>query len=100
MKSEDWKEIIGGEMRIDKVKPFRAQSHTLILACVCLIAFASTQCGRGYDRTRGDPSTLTVLYRRDERVLGPYWRVTPQFLVFLPLVARNEHGELEGRLAE
>ena len=43
-------------------------------------------------------STLTVLYPLgDER--NVLRRVAPASLVFLPLVSRNEEGELEGRLA-
>ena len=88
-------------MRTDKAKPIRTQSDTLILvACICFIPLACIHCGVGEDRAYSRESTITVLYRRDERVLGPYWGVTPQFLVFLPLVARNAKGELEGRLAE
>ena len=81
-------------------KPIRSKSHALILACICLIALASAQCSRSEDRAYSRESTITVLHCCDERVLGPYWRYTPQFLVFLPLVARNAKGELEARLAK
>jgi peptide/nickel transport system substrate-binding protein len=43
---------------------------------------------------------LTVLYPHDETVLGPEMNEPAQFLMFLPLVAWNTRGELEGRLAE
>ncbi len=42
---------------------------------------------------------ITVAYPGDERVLGPYWEMPAKFLVFLPLVAYDENGDLEGRLA-
>src|SRR5262245_61879767 len=45
-------------------------------------------------------SSITVLYPYDETVLGPEISEPAQFLMFLPLVAWNARGELEGRLAE
>lgn len=69
-------------------------------ACACVLALATVACARSRDRARAEQSTVTVLYGGDERLLGPYWRYTPQFLVYLPLVTRNAEGELEGRLAE
>jgi peptide/nickel transport system substrate-binding protein len=55
----------------------------------------------GCGRRRGAPdaNSITVLYPADESALGPDgWPA--RFLVFLPLVAWNRHGELEGRLAQ
>ncbi|MFN2399765.1 MAG: ABC transporter substrate-binding protein [Gemmatimonadaceae bacterium] len=66
----------------------------LLLACTLLLL--GIGCGR--DEERG-PSSITVSYPGDERVFGPYWEMPAKFLVFLPLVALDEHGELEGRLA-
>jgi peptide/nickel transport system substrate-binding protein len=40
-----------------------------------------------------------VQYPADEAAVGPNFDLPAQFLVFLPLVARNADGELEGRLA-
>ena len=71
---------------------------TVRVALLLLLALA------GCDRTdvgtaRGD-STLTVLQWGDEWVMSAFnWDLSPKFLVFLPLTARNERGELEGRLA-
>lgn len=45
------------------------------------------------------PDTLTVLSPFDERLFGPYWSVPAKFLVFLPLVAWDGEGGIEGRLA-
>jgi peptide/nickel transport system substrate-binding protein len=42
---------------------------------------------------------ITVQYPTDEGATGPNFDMPAQFLVFLPLVARNVDGELEGRLA-
>ena len=86
-------------MRIDKAKPIRAQSRTLILACVCLIAVAGIHCGGGEDRAYSRGSTITVLYPGDERILGPYQEMPAKFLVFLPLVTHDENGETVGQLA-
>lgn len=87
-------------MTLGKQSPCRAITCRVLLACVCLVALSGIQCKRESDRGKFDSSTVTILYCCDERVLGPYWRYTPQFLVFLPLVTRNEHGKLVGRLAE
>ncbi|HYN81781.1 MAG TPA: peptide ABC transporter substrate-binding protein [Gemmatimonadaceae bacterium] len=66
----------------------------LLLACSLLLA--GLGCAR--DQERGS-STITVSYPGDERVFGPYWEMPAKFLVFLPLVALDERGELQGRLA-
>jgi peptide/nickel transport system substrate-binding protein len=42
---------------------------------------------------------VTVLNPTDERGLGPEYDSPAKFLMFLPLVAQNEAGELVGRLA-
>ena len=87
-------------MRTHKAKHIRIQSHAIILACICLIVLAGIHCGGGEDRAYSSSSTLTILYPGEERILGPYWEMPAKFLVFLPLVSRNERGELEGRLAK
>lgn len=46
-----------------------------------------------------DEATLTVMVPLDEYGLSWAWSATAQFLVFSPLVARNEAGLLEPRLA-
>lgn len=60
-------------------------------------AVGATGCGR---HRRGlAANSIAVLYPYDETALGPDgWQA--RFLVFLPLVAWNRHGELEGRLAQ
>src|SRR5713226_8385061 len=73
------------------------------LRCAVAAAFApgATACGRiGRATTEAPDSTVTVLYPYDEFVLGPADAMPAQFLMFLPLVAWNARGELEGRLAE
>src|SRR5215510_5798386 len=50
-------------------------------------------------RRAAEPDSITVLYPGGETVLGPDEDYPAQFLVFLPLVARNGRGDLEGRLA-
>lgn len=73
------------------------------LGVVCLgIGIAATAallaaCDASPRDTAG--STLTVQYPGDERILGPAWDMPAKFLMFEPLVAIDEHGELEGRLA-
>ena len=68
--------------------------------CAGSLALAAVGCGRRGDQARAKHSTITVLQENDEWDLGPGQDDPPKFLVFLPLVARNAKGELEGRLAE
>ena len=56
-------------------------------------------CRRGL-HTEQHGNSVTILYPYDETVLGPEINEPAQFLMFLPLVAWNTRGELEGRLAE
>ena len=56
------------------------------------LALSAIGCRRGRNRAL---STITVLYPSDE-----LWYLPSQFLLFLPLVARNPKGEVEGRLPE
>ena len=58
-------------------------------------AAGAVGCGR---RPRHSPAadSITVLYQYDETVLGPRMDEPAQFLMFLPLVAWNTRGEMEG----
>ncbi|MBN9659193.1 MAG: hypothetical protein J0H49_13490 [Acidobacteria bacterium] len=51
-------------------------------------------------RSRPAADSITILYPYDDTVLGPNMDMPAQFMMFLPLTARNATGELEGRLAE
>jgi len=62
-------------------------------------AAVAAGCRRGL-RTDQQRNSVTILYPYDETVLGPTMNEPAQFLIFLPLVAWNPRGELEGRLAE
>ena len=73
--------MAGGREQIGMIK--------LLLACLCIVGFASLQCGQGDDRTSVAKPTITVLYPIDERGLGPAWDEPSKFLVFLPPVGRN-----------
>lgn len=58
-------------------------------------------CNRSPAQLQRNGSTVTVLYSSGERtVFAPADAAQAQFLVFMPLVSWNRHGELEGRLAE
>lgn len=74
----------------------------LICSSVCAAALITGSCVRADDRADDEPTTYTVLYPGDERVLGAegraYYRPA-QFLVFEPLMTWNAEGELEPRLA-
>ncbi len=63
-----------------------------------LLAYVAVGCSRGRERPLAG-LTITVLYP-PETESHLFSRSPSQFLVFLPLVARNAKGELEGRLAE
>ncbi len=76
----------------------RTSHRRALPALCCLFALASVGCSRSTDRAQAKDSTITILYafgseRNVLRCCGP------SSLVFLPLVARNEDGEIEGRLA-
>ena len=81
--------------------PFSGEITRLkwVVTCVCCMTLAVAGCDRGEDPAYSGGSTITVLYPTDERALGPEYDLPAQFLMFLPLVARNIDGELEGRLA-
>jgi peptide/nickel transport system substrate-binding protein len=89
--------------------PTQAMAHTVprprrripgrALVPALALAQVATGCGPA-EQAGPDVSTVTVLYPTDERGLGPEYDSPAQFLTFLPLVARNEDGELEPRLAE
>ncbi len=73
----------------------------LILAFICLLAWASISCSRENSRNGKDASTLTIHFDGDERSLGPlgHWP-WPWFLVFLPLSTEDEMGNPLPRLME
>src|SRR5262245_26470871 len=64
------------------------------------------QCSRGCGWLQRQPANWICrkfahrVVSADETVLGPEMNEPAQFLMFLPLVAWDRRGELEGRLAE
>jgi peptide/nickel transport system substrate-binding protein len=65
------------------------------------LAPALASCGRSQSHRFRSGSTVTVLYEGEpEECFNPYIDASAKLLVFMPLVARNHRGELEGRLAE
>ncbi len=77
------------------------RDHIRFPAAVCLFAPLVLSCAAVACSTNGDPavdraSTVTIAY--PDPALDAF-DSEPRFLVFLPLLARNERGELEGRLA-
>ena len=66
-----------------------------------LIMSGLTSCVRSKTRQPKDSSTITVLYGDGQDETTWFMEDMPmKFLVFTPLVVWNNHGELEGRLAE
>jgi len=80
-------------------RPLTGVRPRWLLPCASILAFAFLGCGRGEERVSAADSTVTILYPIDERGLGPGWEMPSKLLVFLPLAAENDRGELEGRLA-
>lgn len=73
------------------------------LRCAAAAAFAPMleSCAERRRHRSGQDSAVTVLYEGDPAdAFGPYYDASAKFLVFMPLVAWNRRGELEGRLAE
>jgi len=70
----------------------------MVRCALALLAIFSAACA-GVDRGHADESTLTILVEGDEHVLSLAWDIPAKFLIFLPLVAKNTEGELEGVLA-
>ena len=68
-------------MRIDNEMHFRSQSHTLILACICLIALSGIHCGGDEDRAYSRGSTLVMAVPNVEAVKPCNWDL--DFLTFL-----------------
>ncbi len=80
------------------VHPPRRKS---LLTLTCLLALAAGGCRRARDPAQAKQSTVTVLYCcGDWSPISPDEDEPAKFLVFLPLVARNAKGDLEGRLAQ
>ena len=68
----------------------------LLTSCFALTALA---CARDEDPAYSRGSAMIVAYCCGPQALNPSMGLTSKFLVFLPLVAYDENGELEGRLA-
>jgi ABC-type transport system substrate-binding protein len=65
------------------------------------LAPALASCGLSKVHQSRSGSTVTILYEGEpEECFRPYEDASAKFLVFMPLVAWNNRGELEGRLAE
>lgn len=68
-----------------------------------LVAAALTLgCGMADNRPDGRglvSSTVSVAYCCDEWLMAPHWGMPAKHMVFLPLTATDEHGDVVGRLA-
>jgi peptide/nickel transport system substrate-binding protein len=60
---------------------------------------AGAACGPADERTSPVDSTITMAYCCGADALNPMLGLTSQFLLFAPLVAYDERGDVEGRLA-
>lgn len=72
--------------------------RTRMMLAICVV-FAALGCARVGDPALARGSTVVVASYGGSEVLNPSSGLTSRFLVFLPLVAYDEHGELQGRLA-
>ena len=73
----------------------RVRFAALLLVMIHLVLVPA--CQRASDKSA---ESITVLYDSDERLFGPYHSDAAWFLMFLPLVTWNEHGEVAPRLAQ
>ena len=74
--------------------------HTLrLFLLACSSVFALSGCGSRRGSAQPDSTTVTIAVSGPENGMNPVDDRSMKFLVFLPLVAENERGELEGRLA-
>ncbi len=88
-------------MSRDKVDALRRTGRRqFIEMCAGSLALAAVGCRRGQHRSNSGDSTITVYFWGDERELSAFSSNPAQFLVFLPLVTHDAHGELQGRLGE
>jgi peptide/nickel transport system substrate-binding protein len=80
-----------------------ARSAWRAARCPLLITFwvglATFACTRAPDPAVSRASTVVVAYCCGPQALNPSMGQTSQFLLFLPLIARDDNGELVGRLA-
>ncbi len=74
----------------------RSKQTCLPLACVCCLV-PLLSCARPDDPASARGSTVVMAVSDVEALIPDNWDL--DFLTFLPLAKRNEHGELEGRLA-
>ncbi len=86
------------EIRRPSVSPVVSLARHGWLVTSCL-ALATLSCARDDDPALSHGSTVIVSYCCGPQALNPSMGLTSQFLVFMPLVARDVNGELEGRLA-
>lgn len=71
-----------------------------ILECASLLALAAAGCRRSHERGSARASTATIACRYGIQALNPSYDEEAKFLLFLPLVAEGDTGELEARLAQ
>jgi peptide/nickel transport system substrate-binding protein len=71
-----------------------------ISLCVILALGLSACTAPGAGPTDRDASLIILYPGGDEWAIGPAWGAEVHFLTFLPFVAINERGEVEGRLAK
>ena len=76
----------------------RDRFSVFLVGALCVV-FGVFGCRASEERGRNDRSTLTILLEADERLFAPYWSITSQFLMFLPLTAYGQGGEIVGALA-
>ena len=75
--------------------------HSGFLAVAAAASLAVAHNGCAVERPKSTRSTVTIAWEGPTALaLHPNTSESPQFLVFLPLVALDENGEWTGRLAE
>ncbi|MHC4594050.1 MAG: ABC transporter substrate-binding protein [Planctomycetota bacterium] len=82
------------------MKPIVNLSRNIVILCLCLVALAGLHCRRRNGRTSAHESKITLLCMRDDEYSVFRDGQGTQFLVFIPLVDKDEEGQPHPRLLE
>ena len=82
------------------MKPIINLSRSIVILCLCLMTLACLQCRRRSDRASAHESKITLLCMYDTEQSVFRDGQGTHFLMFIPLVDRDEEGQPQPRLLE
>jgi hypothetical protein len=82
------------------MKPIINLSRSIVILCLCLVALAGLHCRRRSDRASAHESKITLLCMGEDEYSVFRDGYGTQFLMFLPLVVKDEEGQPQPRLLE